>query len=429
MPWAALWRRSLAVWLLPLFLVLSIARLQGQPASQAGYAVALTASGSGIVFLLAPLAAVCAAWEGARLRAPRLREFPRTRPLVQFVGQLILPTLAVTWGALVLSVAAAVGARTPDATILFSAAFVILAWALLGFALGAVLPAAVALPTSLLAGYLWMALPGALEPVWLRHLTGFWFDCCLTDQALSGRAVTGTALVAVGLLAAAWTLLAVGALRPRLIRIGLPVGTAAVPAVIACLVVSSLGPTPTVPRTSAVVCSPASPVICVWPEHKELLASAQDVAREAGSRWRAAGLAVPDRFSEKASDAGQGVAGRNAAGLSVIAGSTITVGFGDQPGPNDLLTSFVVAILPPPVPRCADTGPFLGADAYGYLSAWLFLVAGMPDDQIEQRVDAAALIVAHRVEGKAPTERNHWIARNLQALAGCDLRADDGTAP
>jgi len=58
----------------------------------------------------------------------------------------------------------------------------------------------------------------------------------------------------------------------------------------------------------------------------------------------------------------------------------------------------------------------------------LFLIAGTPNDQIEQRVSADALTVAQRVAGRTPTERRHWIDQNLQALSRCDVRADDGTA-
>lgn len=45
-----------------------------------------------------------------------------------------------------------------------------------------VFPSLAAVPVALVTGYLWRVMPMAFEPLWLRHLNGYWPTCCRVDQ-------------------------------------------------------------------------------------------------------------------------------------------------------------------------------------------------------------------------------------------------------
>lgn len=128
-------------------------------------------------------------------------------------------------------------------------------------------------------------------------------------------------------------------------------GAAVAPALVGfltgALVVHHLGPDPITPRTSPVVCAGTSLRVCVWPEHRGQLATYLQVATTATRRWRAVGLHPPTRYSERDADASTGSA---------------RIGFSTESTPADMLSDLTIAVLPP-TPACAETGPFLGAEA------------------------------------------------------------------
>ena len=57
-----------------------------------------------------------------------------------------------------------------------------------GFAPGILLPVPVAIPVGILLPFVWFAFVPAMEPVWLRHITGMFRDCCgLSEDVGTGR--------------------------------------------------------------------------------------------------------------------------------------------------------------------------------------------------------------------------------------------------
>ena len=59
--------------------------------------------------------------------------------------------------------------------------------------------------------YLWLGFVPAMQPVWLRHLTGMFRDCCTNAQDLDLRAALASMLVDVGIVGAAALLVTGGA--------------------------------------------------------------------------------------------------------------------------------------------------------------------------------------------------------------------------
>lgn len=69
--------------------------------------------------------------------------------------------------------------------------------------LGRVLPRTIAVPLSATLSYLWLAMPRAVEPFWIRNINGeLGSRCCDLDQTLGPGGLVGPALFNAGLLAA-----------------------------------------------------------------------------------------------------------------------------------------------------------------------------------------------------------------------------------
>ncbi|HJQ87527.1 MAG TPA: hypothetical protein VJ820_08715 [Propionibacteriaceae bacterium] len=383
-----------------------------QPATSDGYSVALTAAGTVTMSFIAPFVAVSSAWEASRLRRAGWWGAPHVRSHLTIALWSIAPAVAAGSLALVLSVAAqfrGFDAVVPDLRLVATDLVVIVAHAVAGFALGLRLPIVVAGPIAVIGSYAWMAVPRALEPLWIRHLTGSFEACCLLQEELAPHALVGALLVASGLMAAALIVIARGWLRGP---IAAAIGSVAIGFGSGALIVSGLGASPAVPRDTAdLVCrSRASTELCVWREHADRLNETMQLLSTARSRWQAEGIEVPTVFTEESERDG-----------------AASFGFSLAATRDDLLHGLAYAVAAP-WPPCAESEPYPGGMAVEIVHAWLDYVGGMSVEDIAMRLPAETgpgnptpAEAVHSLSALSLDERSAWLSANLAAIRQCGI--------
>ena len=206
-------RASPAIWLaIPICILAGLYMNFVYPSD--GYAVAASAAGTETLPFLAGFVTATAAWEGSRLRRGRVWAAPSVRSRLAIGSWAILPAVLV--GVLAVTVAIVVqllrsNAGLPDVRFIAISALDFAAYGALGLALGLLLPFAVAGPLGIVLPFLWLAFVPAMEPLWMRHLTGMFRDCCSIDQDLDLQAVLASGIVDAGIIASAALLLSGGA--------------------------------------------------------------------------------------------------------------------------------------------------------------------------------------------------------------------------
>ena len=173
-------RISPAVWLTLPALILSILYMT-KATYPTNYGVAATAGATSSMAFLVGFVATTAAWEAARLRRGGIWAAPHTRSRLEITITAVTPSILL--GAVFLLgtvVAASVygQAGLPEIRMVVVGFIAICAWSLVGFLAGLRLPMSVALPSMLLAPFLWFAFVPALPVEWLRQLSGMYRDCC-----------------------------------------------------------------------------------------------------------------------------------------------------------------------------------------------------------------------------------------------------------
>lgn len=411
MPFGSVLRGSPAVWLSPLLVALAVLATSSTTIALTlpePYPLALTSAGASSVFLVAPVCAAWAAWEGGRLRRAGWFTLPHARSPIVIALVALAPALVVG----LVAIAAAVAVRflgagavaLPDLRVVAKTVAVITAHALLGFAVGVNVPVVIAVPTVLLVDYGWMVLPIALEPLWLRHLNGTWISCCALHTDLAPQAFAGAVVVAAGFAATAVLLLRqpldAARLALALAPLVLAFGTGG-------FLVHRLGPDPTVDRKATLVCSSGQPRVCVWPEHRGRLAEVAAVAVQADQAWRRFGIAVPAEFSEQ---------------RSALPPGTSSFGISLETPRSGIVASLAYSLLPP-LPQCALTGtaPFPGGRARGYVVAWFADVAGLPRAELVRRFGPSILGTIDAVRSLPEDRQWAWLERNLAASGACGV--------
>jgi hypothetical protein len=400
-------RLSPALWFSPLLIGLGVLfAIDLGPAVLAPYPLQVTAVGAAALFMVAPLCAACAAWEAGRWRRAGWLTLPHVRAPLTRAVTVLAPTLLVGLVACSLALGVMMGRAgtflLPDLRVVAMACVGLLAYTLLGFAIGVHVPPVIATPTVFLVILLWMGLPRTLEPLWLRHLTGVWALCCRIDADLAPQALAGALLVAGAVLAAAVALL----LTPgRIVRwlvaaapllAGLAVGSA---------LVRDLGVYPEVGRDPALlVCSQTQPRVCVWPEQQPRLDEVTALLTGAAQRWRDLGVAVPDTVGE----------------TPYHDSAERRFGFSMTASPAIILNALAYSLLPP-FPSCGDAAPYLGFEAESWVLAWLVLQAGATPDQIAGMHPPETLPIVAQVRAGSAAQQAAWYAHNRHALGTCGV--------
>jgi hypothetical protein len=393
------------------------------------YGLGATAMGTGALPFVAGFVAATAAWEGARLRRS-VWWSPAVRSRLEIAAWAVLPSVAIGVVALLAAVAVLLvrsGATMPDPTLIAVGAFDLVAWAVVGFAAGILLPVPVAVPVGILLPFVWLAFVPAMDPPWMRHLTGMFRDCCGNAQDLAPAAVWASVLADVGIIAAA-AILVGGWTDVR--RRGGSVRARALPLVASGLVlvlflragvglVSGMTYAPVVPRDPAQLTCRERPglTLCVWPEHLAQADELATVASDVRTRWLAAGIAAPAVFTE--ADPSVAPAGSLAYQVSGAA-------------PDDVILALANAMTPQQ-PECIDptTGASMGTTggiAAQWLGAWYAAAGGMSADRLAQEYGSTwgmgggtldPLPTVDALWKVSPEARRAWSAHAAALIATC----------
>lgn len=284
---------------------------------------------------------------------------------------------------------------------------VVVAHTMLGFAIGLHIRPVIAVPGILLLDYIWMVMPPAFNPPWLRHLTGAWTGCCDVTTSLDTRASLAVTSLSLGLAVTAFLL----------VRAPLEewhFGVAMIPIILSfsagAWLVHALGPDPIVPRSGSLVCSNGTPQTCVWPEHRGQLARIAPLAVQADAAWLEAGVPGPERYSEL-----------RAAALPPGVGSIRLQPSLPQDN-RDILVSLAYGALPRP-PACAVTGtaPWPGGAAAPYVAAWFADVAGVPLSDLQAAVSPDVIEKVAAVRATPPADQANWVKQNMAANRDCTV--------
>jgi hypothetical protein len=409
-----------ALWFGPAIVILAALYSTSLPPAD-GYALAASAAGSAALPFIAAYVCASAAWEGTRLQRARIWLGPWSRSDWSIAAPAVLtPAL---FG--ILAVLAAVGlqlvrsgAADPDLRVVGVAGIDVLAWTLFGFAFGVTLPRAAAIPIALLVPFAWLGFVPAIHPVWLRHLTGMYRDCCASNEDLASSAVTASVLVDAAFIATAWL---IARTRPAQRRsralIGAGVALAAIFA--ASSLVSGLGFAPSVARDpSSLVCTAAGdPGLCIWPEHADRLSELVGATSETIAGWRRAGITAPRLVTE--------------AHPGTAPPGSLAASFTDVHSRDAAILALARAVLPVqpscPGPEAGVASATMGSSVQPFLEAWLASAGGLSSEafgaiygQVEALDGLSPADVVVRLGSASPGARARWLSKVSAALTSCD---------
>jgi len=394
--------RSRALALLPPAVFLTVLYMSRQAVGPDYYGLARVAQAASASAIVVPICAGLAAWEGWRLRSAKVEMLAPARSEAAMAVRALAPigvlALAAFAGALVLMLSSGPSVQVSDSKVLLVPAAVVLGHVALAYAAGRALPAVFAVPLAVVGSWLWLVYPISLEPVWLRHLTGYLSTCCDTSTVLAQGAFLAPIGIALACCAAAPILLS---RLPRAARIGCASGIVAVAIAGGVALVDHLGSEPTAARPPAdLVCRGSDPRVCVWPEHDAVAPLLAQRAHRIRARLRAAGIATPDVVKE-ASPAGWHV--------GVVPGAV-----------SQAIDSTLVEGLLPPLPACANgPAPYPGGRVYWPLALWLADAGGVSAKPFRYSVNSADRREAAAASRVSRPVRLAWYRANVRALARC----------
>ncbi len=397
-----------AVWLLPVSSLLGAMVVRDSDDPTSTYRLAVAVDAHLCLFVLAAIGAGCTAWKAGRLR----RGGWTRRPWVRSPGRLALAEATTTASIQLLAYAvvlvvtglrSALGAVPADGAVVGTAAVVLLATGAVGWAVGWSIRTEVAVPAVVLGTYLAMVFPPAMEPLWLRHLTGLHDDCCTHGEVLARPVILAPMVLGLGLFVV--SLLAVSAWRRPVLGL-VAVGVLVASAAGAASMVDHLDDRSTAMRTSEVRCTSDRPALCLWPELADARPSVSAVVGDVIDRWAAAGIPRPERVSTRPADA-------NAV--------TVVLPLGDEASPEAVRRILAWAMVPElPETGCTDDGvPIAVDDAARVARAALALLAGVPEEQVRAELGDDLLPPVHRVLEAEPRARVRWLERVRAAVAAC----------
>lgn len=384
-------------WLSPLLILVAIAYSGTLVLAADRYSLERWSQGTFVVFFIAPLAGAMSAWEIGRLRGGGQLLYPAVRSRLAIVANMLWPALLVTGVVLAISGLYVAGSFPPVVRAL-DLAFIVIAQMSVGAGLAFWLPRLVAAPVVLVGGYLWLVMPLALEPLWLRNLTGLWSSCCDISDEIAPQALAATLIVHTGVIVFGLALM-----FARKVWVGLTVGAAclAVSGAVGAALVTDFGPDPVRARTTSLACSTDQVTICVWPEHEENLVTIASTTRSAVASWRASGIPAPGAWTEAKVGSG---------GVYFQAPSA--------PDEGAIRAAITYALLPP-VPACADDQAYPAGQLREYVFYWLAESAGGTNAR-NWGVGAKAKSFVEDLRTQPAQSQLDWYSAASEALAGCD---------
>ncbi|GGX36821.1 DUF7224 domain-containing protein [Streptomyces noursei] len=263
-----------------------------------------------------------------------------------------------------------------------------------GYVAGLILPRLLAAPTALVASFVWMAYPAAMNsPSWLRQLNGHNFnECCALDQVPDVRGFGTAAVVAAGvtIACAVWISLrgVPRLLGPMVLGLALVAG---------CVMAAPMGYRSAHPRDLAELdCRTGPSGICLWPEQQGAAQRIEEWGAQARRNLEAAGV-------------------RPAQKVKVMTAA---------PSQGEVASVMAFSAVPQDIPSCARTGQWPGSQATGPVMAWLALTAGAPPQDIEGSSIEAEVRLAEKVRRLPLAGQRRWFHRNAATLTRCDKQPD-----
>lgn len=392
--------------------------------SPPGYGTAATAAASGTLPFIGAFVAGSTAWEGARLQRAGIWGGPWVRRGARIAAGLLVGPIAA--GLLAVAVAVVVaharaGAFPPDLAILGVMTVDVITYASVGFALGLVAPLALAVPLAAMLALFWTAFVPAMDPIWLRHLTGMYRDCCGLAETLAPPAVLASIVVDVAILATAALAVRVG--WPRRWRAATAATVLVAASFVGIQAASSLTYAPVMARDpSLLTCTTGNGVeICLWPEHSPSATMLVGAIGDVRANWEAAGIEAPAAFTEAA---GQQVPGT----LEVHLPGALTR--------DGVIVALAVGMLPP-APNCAGatTGgaqvATTGGMAFAYLKAWYAAAGGLSSTSLQaldtpgDDINPSVLTVVKELSEATVSVRQSWAANAVATSQSCDDAVPD----
>jgi hypothetical protein len=397
------WRTPAFIFLLPLLVLTTL--FLGNATGPEYYGVARLAQAASAIGIIVPLCAGLAAWEGARLRRGGALQLAPARTEWAIAARGLLPIVVTGVAAIAVAtlVMLASGPRvTPgDFRVLLVPVAVLLGHAAIAYAAGRSLRAVFAVPGAIVASWFVIAYSIAIEPLWVRHLTGTLIDCCdVATVPATGALVAPVVIAAAACVAAAVVLTRMHAL----VSLGLACGILAVAVGIGVSLVSDLDSEPTEPRSRADLrCDGRGPRVCLFPEHESAAGLVADRAQLVYRRLTAASIDVPEVVSEARPTS------RRDWSIGVVPGVR-----------EDAVDTALIEGLMPTYPPCADgEAPYPGFEAYRPVALWLAQSAGVSTsalDSAAEPTDRQELEAVRRL----PRDRQlDWYHANVRALAAC----------
>ncbi|QXJ24536.1 hypothetical protein AGRA3207_005876 [Actinomadura graeca] len=406
------WLRSaVAVYVMPFFAVYLVILLgDGLDFVEDNWRDGTVKATSAAVLAFSPPLAAIAAWESWRLRRAGVHPGVGVRGPARIMMWSLLPML----GCAAVGMLAAFGALftklgdvpgTPDVLVIGTATLVLSSWAVVGFAAGRWSHPAIGVPVLLVAAWFWLAYPVALDPLWLRHLTGYNDGaCCRTDAVFDGRVLAAQAVLAGSLLVAAFLVWS-SSRRPVLLRASavlLPLTAT----VIAIGLVKGLGPYAERPRSSGLVCRTYSRLqVCVWNERRKDLDRDARLIYPAVTRISAAGLPRPERVTEGPAD--------QKTSWSFVAAP--------DSSEADLVVALAGGFLPSAELDCPKRSAADGGGAYNLVGAWLAVKGGVEPAQLVAKVGDENVAMIQHILARSESAQLSWFRQNLAALTDCDI--------
>jgi hypothetical protein len=262
-----------AAWMAPVAVGLGVLLLSANELSGAPSAVTAGVQGAWPVIVVAPVVATGAAITGGRLRRARWHIRPTSRSTASLLAETLWPHVGVGVLALVVTTVIALVdlpyAGLPDLRPLAAASVVVVAFAVLGFALGLRVWMPLALVAASGGTFYLLAFRVTVEPLWVRHLGGV-DECCQVFETLSNRVPGASVLTACALLVLGAVAVARRPRRAGSVLVG--AGLATVLLATGVSLVSGMGSSPATLRTGEMTCRQGVVEYCVWPEQGARLA-------------------------------------------------------------------------------------------------------------------------------------------------------------
>jgi hypothetical protein len=282
----------------------------------------------------------------------------------------------------------------PNPLLILVSLLVVANYTAVGYLVGRIAPAVIAVPLAALGSFVVMTSPVAMEPVWLRHLTGANYDnCCAVDQVHADEILAGAALFNGSVAISMILVVSLGAWM-RILGI-VPLAAGVIGAV--GFVAPMDWHTGKERSISEADCVGEAPRVCTWPEQHS---SAEYIHAQAASVFTR--LDVFDVAYAEAIDP-----------LYLWSSS---------PRPNEVAQVIASELLPREIFDCSSGVPDWQYDAYDTFHAWLLVSAGVDPAELPGVVNDVAVEEAEVVSRTLSREdQAQWYRNSLHVLSDCHV--------